>query len=121
MEGAWPITGLLVTQPAKPPLDAAIARIADRQHGTISLPQLKVLGLTSSAVRKRVQRGVLHPVHRGVYAVGRPGLTAKGRWMGAVLACGGEQLLDGPAEVPDTVRAVLDDRVPPPRPARLAS
>jgi|SRR5215211_6104123 len=80
--------GTCVTQQAKPPLDAAIARIADRQHGTVSLPKLNAPGLTSSAVRKRIQRGLLHPIHRGVYAVGRPGLTAKGRWMAAVLACG---------------------------------
>ncbi len=30
----------------------------------------------------------MHPVHRGVYAVGRPELTRHGRWMAAVLACG---------------------------------
>jgi hypothetical protein len=30
----------------------------------------------------------LHPVWRGVYAVGRPELTRRGLWMAAVLACG---------------------------------
>jgi very-short-patch-repair endonuclease len=30
----------------------------------------------------------LHPVARGVYAVGRPELTIYGRWMAMVLACG---------------------------------
>src|SRR3954453_15499038 len=30
----------------------------------------------------------LHRVHQGVYAVGRPDLTAHGRWMAAVVACG---------------------------------
>jgi very-short-patch-repair endonuclease len=36
-----------------------------------------------------VQAGRLHPVHRGVYAVGHRVLTTEGRWMAAVLA-GGE-------------------------------
>jgi very-short-patch-repair endonuclease len=35
-----------------------------------------------------VDRARLHLVHRGVYAVGHPGLTRKGRWMAAVLAAG---------------------------------
>jgi very-short-patch-repair endonuclease len=30
----------------------------------------------------------MHPVWRGVYAVGRPQLTQQGRWMAAVLSCG---------------------------------
>jgi hypothetical protein len=32
-------------------------------------------------------------VHRGVYAVGRAALTARGRWMAATLACGPNGLL----------------------------
>lgn len=67
---------------------AAIAALAELQHGVISLPQLKRLGLGPSAVRERVQAGRLHGIHRGVYAVGHPLLTAEGRWMAAVLACG---------------------------------
>jgi very-short-patch-repair endonuclease len=35
-----------------------------------------------------ITRGRLHPVYRGVYAVGRPELTRRGQWMAAVLACG---------------------------------
>ena len=33
-------------------------------------------------------KGRLRPVFRGVYVVGRPGVTSQGRWMAAVLACG---------------------------------
>jgi very-short-patch-repair endonuclease len=47
------------------------------------------LGLTSRGVEHRVARGRLHPIGRGIYAVGRPELTQQGRWMAAVLACGG--------------------------------
>lgn len=32
--------------------------------------------------------GRLHRIHRGVYAVGHPGISRYGRWMAAALACG---------------------------------
>ena len=60
--------------------------LAGRQHGAVSLDQLRALGLSASAVRSRVSRRRLHPVHRGVLAVGRPDLTRLGRWMAAALA-----------------------------------
>jgi very-short-patch-repair endonuclease len=40
------------------------------------------------AIKHRVGTGRLHAVMRGVYAVGRPALTQRGRWMAAVLSCG---------------------------------
>lgn len=58
------------------------------QHGVIALFQLVALGFTLRAIKHRVATGRLHPVHRGVYAVGRRDLTRKGEWMAAVLACG---------------------------------
>jgi very-short-patch-repair endonuclease len=45
--------------------------------------------LTNEAIGRRVSGGRLHPVHRGVYAVGHRVLTADGRWMAATLAAGG--------------------------------
>lgn len=62
--------------------------IAASQHGVIALFQLLALGFTLEAVKHRVATGRLHPVHRGVYAVGRRELTRMGEWMAAVLACG---------------------------------
>jgi very-short-patch-repair endonuclease len=56
--------------------------------GVITLTQLIEAGLSPSGVRRRVQSGRLHRIHRGVYAVGHSGLSDKGRWMAAVLACG---------------------------------
>jgi very-short-patch-repair endonuclease len=70
------------------PVDRAIAELAARQHGTVSLVQLKRLGLSHRAINDRVAAGRLHRIHRGVYAVGHPRLTARGRWLAAVLACG---------------------------------
>jgi very-short-patch-repair endonuclease len=46
------------------------------------------LGFSAESIKHRITRGRLHPVARGVYAVGRAELTQEGRWMAAVLACG---------------------------------
>ena len=43
----------------------------------------------------RIERGTLHPIHRGVYAVGHTRLTKEGRYMAAVLACGEAAVLRG--------------------------
>jgi very-short-patch-repair endonuclease len=75
------------------PREVALAALADRQHGVVSLAQLEALGLSASAVRGRVASGRLHGIHRGVYAVGRARLTRDGRSMAAVLACGPEAVL----------------------------
>jgi predicted transcriptional regulator of viral defense system len=69
-------------------VDAEIAALAARQHGVITTRQLAALGLGQRAVSHRAAAGRLHRVHRGVYAVGHPILTANGHRMAAVLACG---------------------------------
>jgi len=70
------------------PLDARLAALAARQHGLVTRGQLVALGLGTSAIDERAERGRLHRVHRGVYKVGYPGLTRNGKFMAAVLACG---------------------------------
>jgi predicted transcriptional regulator of viral defense system len=62
--------------------------LAAAQHGVVALFQLRALGYSLEAVKHRIAIGRLHPIHRGVYAVGRPHLTRMGEWMAAVLACG---------------------------------
>ena len=62
--------------------------LAGRQHGVVARRQLLALGFNPREIEHRVARGRLHPVMRGVYAVGWPRLTSKRRWMAAVLACG---------------------------------
>jgi hypothetical protein len=69
-------------------LDAEIAALAARQHGVVTTAQLAALGLAQRGVSHRAGAGRLHRVHRGVYAVGHPILTANGHRMAAVLACG---------------------------------
>jgi predicted transcriptional regulator of viral defense system len=71
----------------------ALVALAGRQHGVVGLAQLRSLGLSRSGVRTRVASGRLHRVHGGVYALGRPQLSAKGYWMAAVMACGLDALL----------------------------
>jgi Protein of unknown function (DUF559)/Transcriptional regulator, AbiEi antitoxin len=73
--------------------ERAIQELAGRQHRLVSLPQLKVLGLTASAVRNRVAAGRLRRVHQGVYAVGLAPLSIEGVYMAAVLACGPKAVL----------------------------
>jgi very-short-patch-repair endonuclease len=66
----------------------AVAPLAARQHGVVSVKQLYCLGLSDRQVRKRLSAGSLHRLHRGVYAVGHLPLTHEGRWLAAVLALG---------------------------------
>jgi hypothetical protein len=54
----------------------------------ITREQLIELRFSRSAIEHRIATGRLHPVHDGVYAVGRRELTRLGVWMAAVLACG---------------------------------
>ncbi len=63
-------------------------KLAERQHGVVARRQLLALGFNAREIEHRVARGRLHPVVRGVYAVGWPRLTRERRWMAAVLACG---------------------------------
>jgi very-short-patch-repair endonuclease len=59
----------------------------------ISRSQLLDRGLHPQAIKRRLAGGRLHRVHPGVYAVGRPELTARGHWMAAVLCSGPDAAL----------------------------
>jgi hypothetical protein len=76
-----------------PQLDAQVAALAGRQHGVVGRWQLTQLGLTAHMVKGRIRRGLLHVIHRGVYAVGHRALTIESRWMAAVLAHGPKAVL----------------------------
>jgi predicted transcriptional regulator of viral defense system/very-short-patch-repair endonuclease len=70
-----------------------LATLAAKQHGVVSARQLQRLGYSTAAVGRAKQAGRLHRVHRGVYAVGHARLTAHGRCLAAVAACGRGALL----------------------------
>lgn len=70
-------------------LDARVAELAATQWGVVSLDDLlNACGLSRDAVATRVQRGRLHALHRGVYAVGHGNPPRDGRFLAAVKACG---------------------------------
>ena len=73
--------------------DAEIWALVNRQHGVVARRQLLKMGLGARQIERRIAAGRLHPVWRGVYAVGRPQLGRLGRWMAATLACGPESAL----------------------------
>jgi hypothetical protein len=69
-------------------IDRLIAAVAVKQNGNIMRRQLLELGLSSTAIAKRIKRGLLHPVFPGIYHVGTPARTSLDRAAAAVLACG---------------------------------
>jgi very-short-patch-repair endonuclease len=77
----------------QPPDDPRLAEMAARQHGVVARAQLLALGFSSQAIKTLHARERLHRLHPSVYAVGHERLTAKGRWMAAVLACGPNAML----------------------------
>jgi predicted transcriptional regulator of viral defense system len=74
-------------------LDRDVAALAARQHGVVSRRQLFRLEMGRGAIERRIERAWLHPLHRGVYAVGHPQISREGHWMAAVLACGEDAVL----------------------------
>ncbi|MDQ6746450.1 MAG: type IV toxin-antitoxin system AbiEi family antitoxin domain-containing protein [Actinomycetota bacterium] len=64
-----------------------LARLAARQHGVVGVRQLYALGYPRRTIAREVERGSLHRLHRGVYAVGHARLSSRGHWMAAVIAC----------------------------------
>jgi hypothetical protein len=73
--------------------DASIAACAERQHGVVARWQMLALGITARAIDVRIDAGRLHPIHRGVYAVGHRVVSREGKWMAAVLAGGRRAVL----------------------------
>jgi very-short-patch-repair endonuclease len=75
--------GLDATRP-----DLLVARLASDQWGVVDLDDLKRCGLSQDAVERRVRAGHLHPLHKGVFAVGHTNLPQQARILASVKACG---------------------------------
>ncbi len=72
----------------------ALAEMAKRQHGVVSIRQLTgPLGYSRRSVSRAVAAGRLRPLYRGVFAVGHTAISSCGRCLAAVLACGPGSLL----------------------------
>ena len=70
------------------PKDRLIAELAALQCGVVARPQLLAMGIGTGAIATRIRRHQLHPLHRGVYAVGHLALLPLARETAAVLAGG---------------------------------
>lgn len=73
-------------------LDLLLAELASGQHGVVARWQLVTAGVSRGAIDGRIGRR-LHPIHRGVYAVGYPVSSIESRWMAAALAAGPDAVL----------------------------
>lgn len=78
--------------PGRSTPERLVNRIAERQHGIVTLDQLREAGLSRQMVRHRVRKGRFTRMHRGVYRVG-PRLSMRADEMAAVLACGARAVL----------------------------
>ena len=74
----------------RPPPAGDTATLAARQHGLVTFQQLTALGISKTAISYRMRIGRLHPIHRGVYAVGHPRLSLAARFLAAALASGSD-------------------------------
>jgi very-short-patch-repair endonuclease len=70
-----------------------VAEIAAGQDGVVGHEQLHALGLGDDAIQHRIDKGWLHVVFRGAYAVGHKRITWRGRLRAAVLSCGPNALI----------------------------
>jgi very-short-patch-repair endonuclease len=86
--------------------------MASRQHGLITRQQLLALGMTSSAIRRRAEKGLLIPEHPGVYRVGHSAQTTEAAYLAAVLAGGDGAVLAGQAA--GHLMRLLKSAAPPP-------
>ncbi len=67
-----------------------IVLLADLQGGCVHRSQLLHAGISGAAISRRIASGELFPRHRGVHAVGRRVLDARGEaWAALLGACGG--------------------------------
>ena len=69
-------------------VERAVAAVAARQRGVVTVRQLEQCGLGPGAIKHRVAVGRLQRLWRGVYAYGHRELRLEGRLLAAVLACG---------------------------------
>jgi Transcriptional regulator, AbiEi antitoxin len=78
-------------------VEQELARIALSQHGVVTRTQLLEAGVSAAGIQRRVRKGTLLHVHRGVYRVGHRAPSLEARYLAAVLAGGDGALLSGRA------------------------
>ena len=71
-----------------PSRDLALARIAGKQFGVISLGQLLAIGFSLREIQVRARRGLLNRIHKDVFAVGHTRIVPHAHLVAALLTCG---------------------------------
>jgi len=79
--------------PASIHVDRLLSLVAAAQNDTVTHEQLVALGLGRGAIGHRLRRGLLRPLHVGVYLFGHVKPSAVARAQAAVLACGARTLV----------------------------
>jgi hypothetical protein len=77
--------------------EKVIARIASGSHGVVTRAELLQAGLTADQIKRRVVRGALIVIHRGVYRAGHRAPSREAHYTAAVKACGDGAALCGRA------------------------
>jgi hypothetical protein len=80
-------------EPAAFRADVDVAAFAARQYGVVSKAELVALGVGRMSITRRRQRGHLHRLYPGVWAVGHSEPPWEGSLLAAVKACGPDALL----------------------------
>lgn len=73
--------------------DRLVRWLAGRQHDVVSRQQLLDAGLTANQINGRIRRGILAPVHRGVFTLTATPLGPTTRFAAALLASGPDAVL----------------------------
>ena len=89
-----------------------VALIASRQHGVVTIDQLRGAGVSSQGVKRRFRKGTLHREYPGVYRVGHRAPSLEARYLAAVFACGEGAVLSGFAAA--AVYGLIKAASPPP-------
>jgi very-short-patch-repair endonuclease len=72
----------------KAPAQDALAWLATKQGGHVTRRQLTAVGVSRRRIERGLERGLLIPVHRGVYLLAHRAPSEWAREFAAVLACG---------------------------------
>jgi hypothetical protein len=78
-------------------VEQQIAEIGGRQWGVVTREDLLDAGISRSAIRRRVEKGLLIPQYPGVYRVGHDAPSVEASYYAAVRACGEGAVLSGRA------------------------
>src|SRR3954471_23236016 len=70
-----------------------VARLAASQDGVVGHDQLHALGFSMRWIQCQIEKGWLHVIFRGAYAVGHKRISWRGRLRAAILSCGPNALI----------------------------